>query len=277
MPKKAKRTTALVRRKPVERPPAARSEVVLKPTALDDAAAAYAGASRAENTKRAYTTDFVAFFCWCEPQQLAAMPALPRTVALYLTALACAERTVATIERALVAISQAHKLHGFESPRKAPEVTEVLQGIRRTIGVAPKQKDPVLVDTLRALVEPMRRRTPATVGTELCCASASPAAAGAPCSSPWTSRTSTSATTARGHHPSVQDGPGGPGAQCGHPVRRAAPDVPGEGGAGLDRPVSHRQGPPVSPRLPLRQDLGVPTDGAERGPRRQEVGPGGRL
>jgi hypothetical protein len=41
------------------------------------------------------------------------MPALPRTVALYVTARACAERKVATIERALVAICQAHKLHGF--------------------------------------------------------------------------------------------------------------------------------------------------------------------
>jgi hypothetical protein len=43
------------------------------------------------------------------------------------------------------------------------EVTEVLQGIRRTLGVAPNQKDPVLVDTLRALVEPMRRDDPGDV------------------------------------------------------------------------------------------------------------------
>jgi integrase len=45
----------------------------------------------------------------------------------------------------------------------SPEGTgghRVLQGIRRTIGVAPHQKDPVLVDTLRALVEPMRKDDP---------------------------------------------------------------------------------------------------------------------
>jgi integrase len=121
---------------------------------LADAAAAYAGASRAENTKRAYTNDFIMFSTWCEPQGFASMPALPGTVALYLTALAISNRKVATIERALVAICQAHKLHGF---------TEVLQGIRRTIGVAPNQKDPVLVDTLRAVVEPMRRDDPGDV------------------------------------------------------------------------------------------------------------------
>jgi hypothetical protein len=98
------------------------------------------------------------------------MPALPRTVALYLRALACSERKVATIERALVAICQAHKLHGFPSPRKAPEVTEVLQGIRRTIGVAPHQKDPVLVDTCARSSNRCARTTPATRGTEPCSA-----------------------------------------------------------------------------------------------------------
>jgi hypothetical protein len=83
----------------------------------------------------------VAFSSWCGEQGLPSMPALPGSVAR-LTALAVAEKRVATIERAVVAISQAHKLHDFPSPRKVPEVTEVLQGIRRTLGVAPDQKDP---------------------------------------------------------------------------------------------------------------------------------------
>jgi site-specific recombinase XerD len=160
MPKTAKKNTTPARRKAAATAHSSGAELEPVPQDLDDAAAAYAGASRAANTKRAYTNDFVMFSAWCRPQGLAAMPALPRTVALYLTALACSERKVATIERALVAISQAHKLHGFPSPRKASEVTEVLQGIRRTIGVAPHQKDPVLVDTLRALVEPMRKDDP---------------------------------------------------------------------------------------------------------------------
>jgi hypothetical protein len=144
MPKTTKTNTALTRRKPGAAPRPPRGELAPKSGALSDAAAAYAGASRAENTKRAYTNDFVMFSAWCREQGLAPMPALSRTVALYLTALAVAEKKVATIERALVAISQAHKLHGFPSPRNAAEVTEVLQGIRRTLGVAPNQKDPLL-------------------------------------------------------------------------------------------------------------------------------------
>jgi integrase len=94
---------------------------------------------------------------------MASIPALPRTVALYLTSLAVAEKKVATIERALVAICQAHRLHGLPSPRRAAEVFEVLQGIRRTLGVASSQKDPVLIDTLRALVEPLRKDDPGDV------------------------------------------------------------------------------------------------------------------
>jgi hypothetical protein len=143
MPKPTKKT-AVARRPGPARPRPTPAKLVPEHRGLADAAAAYAGASRAQNTKWAYTNDFVAFSAWCGEQGLAAMPALSRTVALYLTALAVAEKKVATIERALVAISQAHKLHGFPSPRNAAEVTEVLQGIRRTLGVAPNQKDPLL-------------------------------------------------------------------------------------------------------------------------------------
>lgn len=167
-----KKSPPLARRDPPSRrtEPEGSAELVPGSHELEDAAAAYAGAARALNTKRAYTTDWVAFCSWCEEQGLAPIPALPRTVALYLTARACAEQRVATIERALVAICQAHRLHGLPSPRDAAEVTEVLQGIRRTIGVAPSQKEPVLVDTLRALVEPLRKDDPGDVrGRALLC------------------------------------------------------------------------------------------------------------
>jgi hypothetical protein len=104
MTKTAKKTAALARRQPKTAPSARRAELVPKPNELADAAAAYAGASRAENNKRAYTNDFIMFTTWCAPQGFATMPALPSTVALYLTALATSDRKVATIERALVAM-----------------------------------------------------------------------------------------------------------------------------------------------------------------------------
>jgi hypothetical protein len=88
--------------------PSSPAKVAPERSELADAAAAYAGASRAENTKRAYTNDFVTFSAWCGERGVPSMPALPGSVALYLTSLAIAEKKVATIERALVAISQAH-------------------------------------------------------------------------------------------------------------------------------------------------------------------------
>jgi hypothetical protein len=53
MPKPAKKTAALARRPAKKAARARRAELAPKPTELADAAAAYAGASRPENTKRA--------------------------------------------------------------------------------------------------------------------------------------------------------------------------------------------------------------------------------
>jgi len=102
MPKPLKETTA---------PAKARSsptKIAPETRELVDAAAPYAGAFRAEDTKRADTLHqrLHTFTTWCEPQQFAPMPALPGTVAPYLTALAISDRKMATIERALVAICQ---------------------------------------------------------------------------------------------------------------------------------------------------------------------------
>jgi site-specific recombinase XerD len=121
-------------------------------SSLVDSAKSYAAAARAENTLRAYRSDWLAFDRWAAARGLASLPASPSTVALYLTELADQGRKVATIGRALVAISQAHKLAGQPSPRSGAEVQEVMKGIRRRLGVAPSQKAPVLVDALRTML-----------------------------------------------------------------------------------------------------------------------------
>lgn len=118
-----------------------------------ESAEGYAAASRAENTRRAYGSDVRAFAAWCAARGLAALPAAPESVALYLAAMADAGRTVATIGRALVAISQAHKLAGLDSPRSHRAVQETFKGIRRTLCIAPKSKAPMMVDALRSAVE----------------------------------------------------------------------------------------------------------------------------
>jgi len=60
-------------------------------------------------------------------------------------------RSVATIERALVALGHAAVACGLPSPRSHPALLEVVRGARRRIGVAPRQKRAITVAQLRAM------------------------------------------------------------------------------------------------------------------------------
>lgn len=116
-------------------------------------AASYAARSRADNTRRAYASDLRTFAAWCKERGVSALPAGPNVVAAFLASLADAGRCVATIERALTAISKAHSLAGLDSPRPHGDVRETMAGIRRTLGTAQHPKEPLLVEKLRTAVE----------------------------------------------------------------------------------------------------------------------------
>jgi site-specific recombinase XerD len=113
-------------------------------------AAQFASASKASSTREAYRRDLTGFGSWCAAAGLSALPASPQTVACYLADLARSHK-VATLERALVAISQAHKASGLGSPTAAAEVREVLKGIRRELGIAPSQKAALMATDLQAI------------------------------------------------------------------------------------------------------------------------------
>jgi integrase len=114
-------------------------------------AQAYASASKASNSKRAYSADWHDFTAWCEQHGRVALPATAQTVALYLTERA-ASCKVSTLERRLTTISLAHGAAHHDNPTKATEVRAVMSGIRRTKGTAPAQKEPILTADLRAMV-----------------------------------------------------------------------------------------------------------------------------
>jgi site-specific recombinase XerD len=119
-----------------------------------ESAAAYVQQAKAPATLRAYRVDWNAFTAWCEAAGLAALPATPSTVALFVAAEADTGRKVATIGRRLAAIAKAHQAAGFDSPAslKHAAVAEVWHGVRRVKGVAQTAKAPAVVDTLRAMV-----------------------------------------------------------------------------------------------------------------------------
>lgn len=124
------------------------------PTSIEAKAWAYLAQARAGNTQRAYRADWRHFETWCQAQGREALPASPETLARYLTEMADGLST-GTLSRRLSALAAAHAAAGYESPGTSPLVRTLLRGIRRTKGVRPKAKRPLLVDDLEAGLELM--------------------------------------------------------------------------------------------------------------------------
>ena len=112
----------------------------------------YVEAAKSENTRRAYRSDWAHFVSWCQEKALAALPADPASLILYLTEFA-GQAKVSTLTRRLSAISQAHQLAGHATPTHDARVRTVMAGIRRTRGTAPQTKRPVLVAELKCILD----------------------------------------------------------------------------------------------------------------------------
>lgn len=111
----------------------------------------YARASRSANTIRAYQSDWKYFVAWCSEAKTASLPSSPDAIAIFLVQEAESHK-VSTIVRRLSAISEAHRLAGYTSPCDDERVKTILKGIKRTKGVAPNVKSPLLTDQLRNLL-----------------------------------------------------------------------------------------------------------------------------
>jgi len=120
--------------------------------AAKEQAQSYARGSKAASTQRAYHTDWRDFEGWCAAHGLAALPASPETVALYLTVRAETCKP-ATLARRVAAISRAHQLADHPSPTTSATVRAVVSGIRRAKGTAQRVKAPAVTRELRAMVE----------------------------------------------------------------------------------------------------------------------------
>lgn len=113
-----------------------------------DAAAPYLRPSRAANTERAYRADLDAFTAWCASRSLSALPAEPGSLALYIVFLANRGGKASSIDRAVSAISMAHRNAGHASPRSDDRVQRVLANVRREIGAAQQGKAALPVKVL---------------------------------------------------------------------------------------------------------------------------------
>ncbi|MDQ3611471.1 MAG: hypothetical protein M4D85_07710, partial [Actinomycetota bacterium] len=106
--------------------------------------------STAASTRRAYTSDWASFRDWTERHQLSALPADPRTVALYVTAQQERLRP-ATLLRRLSAINLAHRTAAHPSPTGHELVRRAVAGLRRSRGGRPAGKSALVTAQLAAI------------------------------------------------------------------------------------------------------------------------------
>ena len=107
--------------------------------------------SKANNTLRAYKSDFKDFAIFCAKHRLNSLPSEPKIVSLYLTHLSKYSK-ISTLRRRLVSISMVHKLKGQYLDTKHPIIVENLMGIKRVKGSIQKGKKPILISHLKSII-----------------------------------------------------------------------------------------------------------------------------
>ncbi len=118
-----------------------------------DAAREFALAEKSEATRRGYRSDFDGFRRWCTEQGVDALPALPETVAEFITAAALAGTKPSTLTRRMASIRYAHRLADHASPTDSEKVRAVLRGIRRKRQEPVQQKAAATAERLRAMLD----------------------------------------------------------------------------------------------------------------------------
>ena len=108
--------------------------------------------SKANNTVRAYKSDFADFSLFCVQNGFKSLPSEPKIVSLYLTHLSTKDIKMSTLKRRLVSISVIHRLKGHYLDTKHPSIIENLMGIKRRKGSIQKGKKPILINYLKPII-----------------------------------------------------------------------------------------------------------------------------
>ncbi len=108
--------------------------------------------SKANNTIRAYKSDFNDFRLFCARNGFKSLPSEPKIVSLYLTNLSTKDIKMSTLKRRLVSIGVIHRLKGHYLDTKHPSIIENIMGIKRRKGSIQKGKKPLLISNLKQLI-----------------------------------------------------------------------------------------------------------------------------
>jgi len=108
--------------------------------------------SKANNTVRAYKSDFNNFGLFCAQNGFKSLPSEPKIVSLYITHLSSKGIKMSTLKRRLVSIGVIHKLKGHYLDTKHPVIIENIMGIKRRKGSIQKGKKPLLINNLKKII-----------------------------------------------------------------------------------------------------------------------------
>ena len=108
--------------------------------------------SKANNTIRAYKSDFNDFGLFCAKNGFESLPSDPKIVSLYLTYLSTKDAKISTLKRRLVSIGVIHKLKGYYLDTKHPSIIENIMGIKRRKGSIQLSKKPILISSLKKII-----------------------------------------------------------------------------------------------------------------------------
>ena len=117
---------------------------------IDDILAKFDGAF-AENTIRAYRSDFMQYQTWCTHNNIDSIPATADTMAQYVDYLATIRKS-ATIRRRINSLGTVLKLSKHYNPTSQPEVILAIKKMHRKIGRAQQQATPLTKPLLNQLL-----------------------------------------------------------------------------------------------------------------------------
>ena len=108
--------------------------------------------SKANNTVKAYESDFKDFTLFCLKNGLQHFPTEPKILSIYLTHLSKTSK-FSTLKRRIASIKVIHKMKGHYLDAKHPIIMENLLGIKRIKGSYQKTKKPLLINDLKLLIK----------------------------------------------------------------------------------------------------------------------------
>jgi len=108
--------------------------------------------SKANNTVRAYESDFKDFSLFCVKNGLKYLPTEPKILSLYLTHLSKTSK-FSTLKRRIASIKVIHKMKGHYLDANHPIIMENLLGIKRVNGTYQKPKKPLLINNLKLIIK----------------------------------------------------------------------------------------------------------------------------